>query len=125
MDGLAGKDLIVKVPCGTLVWRRRDTTPPIETKMSRTDDEWPDEVEHKNPMFSSGTAINAVDACNRRANARSSGVYVKPPSPVFSVSIPWAGCVFAVIVAGGVPRVSLANTPCKAETVRVVPVVTV
>ena len=26
-DGKAGKDLIIKVPCGTLVWRRRDTTP--------------------------------------------------------------------------------------------------
>src|SRR5512133_4236441 len=22
MDGIAGKDLIIKVPCGTLVWRR-------------------------------------------------------------------------------------------------------
>lgn len=27
MDGHAGKDLIVKVPCGTLVWRLRDTIP--------------------------------------------------------------------------------------------------
>ena len=28
MDGHAGKDLIVKVPCGTLVWRLASTTPP-------------------------------------------------------------------------------------------------
>ena len=35
MDGHAGKDLIIKVPCGTLVWRLKDTTPPIETKMNR------------------------------------------------------------------------------------------
>ena len=27
MDGHVGKDLIVKVPCGTLVWLQRDTTP--------------------------------------------------------------------------------------------------
>jgi GTPase len=27
MDGHAGKDLIIKVPCGTLVWQLRDTTP--------------------------------------------------------------------------------------------------
>ena len=33
MDGHAGKDLIIKVPCGTLVWLLKDTTPPPETKM--------------------------------------------------------------------------------------------
>jgi GTPase len=27
MDGHAGEDLIIKVPCGTLVWKLRDTTP--------------------------------------------------------------------------------------------------
>ncbi|HEX7859020.1 MAG TPA: GTPase ObgE [Verrucomicrobiae bacterium] len=30
MDGHAGKDLIVKVPCGTLVWKLEDTTPSAE-----------------------------------------------------------------------------------------------
>jgi GTPase len=30
MDGHAGKDLLVKVPCGTLVWRLPSTTPPAE-----------------------------------------------------------------------------------------------
>jgi GTP-binding protein len=39
MDGHAGKDLIIKVPCGTLVWRLKDTTPPIETKIAGDDDE--------------------------------------------------------------------------------------
>jgi GTP-binding protein len=38
MDGHAGKDLIVKVPCGTLVWRLADTTPPIETKKTKDAD---------------------------------------------------------------------------------------
>jgi GTP-binding protein len=39
MDGHAGKDLIIKVPCGTLVWRLADTTPPIETKQAGDEDE--------------------------------------------------------------------------------------
>ena len=39
MDGHAGKDLIIKVPCGTLVWQLSDTTPPIQKKMKREDDE--------------------------------------------------------------------------------------
>ena len=50
-DGLAGKDLIIKVPCGTLVWRLKDTTPPIETKMKKDDD---DEDEDEKPMIGSG-----------------------------------------------------------------------
>ncbi len=53
MDGLAGKDLIIKVPCGTLVWRRKDTTPPIETKM-RSEDEDENEDEKQKPMIGSG-----------------------------------------------------------------------
>ena len=47
MDGHAGNDLIIKVPCGTLVWRLKDTTPPIETKKS--DDGNEDEIEK--PVF--------------------------------------------------------------------------
>jgi GTPase len=43
MDGHAGKDLIVKVPCGTLVWRLKDTTPPMETKAAEDDDADEDE----------------------------------------------------------------------------------
>jgi len=27
MDGHAGKDIVIKVPCGTLVWKLRDTKP--------------------------------------------------------------------------------------------------
>ena len=37
MDGLAGKDLIVKVPCGTLVWRLMSETEPV----SESDEEAP------------------------------------------------------------------------------------
>jgi GTP-binding protein len=37
MDGHAGKDLVIKVPVGTLVWKLEDTTPKPEKKM-RTGD---------------------------------------------------------------------------------------
>ena len=43
MDGHAGDDLIVKVPCGTLVWQIKDTTPAIKTKMAEDGDEDEDE----------------------------------------------------------------------------------
>ena len=64
MDGHAGKDLIVKVPCGTLVWKQRDTTPPPETKMKRHDDEDEEEneagEEGKKPMFASSLSQRPV-----------------------------------------------------------------
>jgi GTPase len=43
MDGHAGDDLIIKVPCGTLVWRLVDTTPPAEGKITADDDDEEDE----------------------------------------------------------------------------------
>jgi GTPase len=49
MDGHAGKDLIVKVPCGTLVWRLADTTPPIETENAE------DESEDEQPVLKTST----------------------------------------------------------------------
>jgi len=49
MDGHAGKDLIVKVPCGTLVWRLADTTPPTETRKTE------DESEDERPVFKTST----------------------------------------------------------------------
>ncbi len=54
MDGHAGKDLIIKVPCGTLVWQLKDTTPPIEKKMRRDDDD-EDEEEAENMMLGTST----------------------------------------------------------------------
>ena len=53
MDGHAGKDLIIKVPCGTLVWRLKDTTPPIEIRMKKEGDE-EDEADEAKPMIGSG-----------------------------------------------------------------------
>jgi GTPase len=55
MDGHAGKDLIVKVPCGTLVWRLKDTTPPIEKKMKSPNDEDEDEDETENLILGTST----------------------------------------------------------------------
>ena len=57
MDGHAGKDQIVKVPCGTLVWRLADTTPPIEKKIKHDDDEDDDEEaeEPAKPLFATST----------------------------------------------------------------------
>src|SRR2546430_6423751 len=39
MDGHAGSDLVVKVPCGTLVWRLPSTTPSEQVSHSHDDDE--------------------------------------------------------------------------------------
>ena len=55
MDGHAGKDLIIKVPCGTLVWQLTDTTPPIEKKMRRDDDDEEDEEQSENMMLGTST----------------------------------------------------------------------
>jgi GTP-binding protein len=62
MDGHAGKDLIIKVPCGTLVWQIKNTTPPIEKKMKRADDDDDDEQENEkeNPLFKTGTGLRPV-----------------------------------------------------------------
>jgi GTP-binding protein len=56
-DGRAGKDLIIKVPCGTLVWRLKDTTPAIQKKMVSPDDvdEDQDEEESENMMLGTST----------------------------------------------------------------------
>lgn len=44
MDGHAGKDLLVKVPCGTLVWKLPSAGPPIETPEA-------EDEEGKRPML--------------------------------------------------------------------------
>ena len=41
MDGHAGKDLIIKVPCGTLVWRPPETHAPAPEESEESDDEPP------------------------------------------------------------------------------------
>src|SRR6266436_3019692 len=54
MDGHAGKDLIIKVPCGTLVWRNPAPPKPAEEN-SEDDDDEAEDAPAKNPMFSTST----------------------------------------------------------------------
>jgi GTP-binding protein len=54
MDGHAGKDLIIKVPCGTLVWRIPASSPP-ETISEEDEDDEAEDAPEKNPMFSTST----------------------------------------------------------------------
>ncbi|HZL78168.1 MAG TPA: hypothetical protein VFC17_04895 [Candidatus Limnocylindrales bacterium] len=54
MDGHAGKDLIIKVPCGTLVWLRSGGVAPVEEKVDDENDE-ADEIPSARPMFGSST----------------------------------------------------------------------
>jgi GTP-binding protein len=50
MDGHAGKDLIIKVPCGTLVWKF-PSPPPAPEKLEPEEDENEDEAGDEKPMF--------------------------------------------------------------------------
>ena len=54
MDGLAGKDLIIKVPCGTLVWKL-PAAPGLESTETGEDDE--DEARPKLHISTSGRGI--------------------------------------------------------------------
>src|SRR5665213_2011456 len=54
MDGHAGKDLIIKVPCGTLVWKL-PSAKPVEKIEDEDDEDDEAEQENKNPMFSTST----------------------------------------------------------------------
>jgi GTP-binding protein len=56
MDGPAGKDLIIKVPCGTLVWK----TPDQPEAPHETHDEDEDEPEQKKPLFATSTSKRPV-----------------------------------------------------------------
>lgn len=57
MDGHAGKDLVIKVPVGTLVWKLEDTTPKPEKKMRSGDgDEDEDDGEEDEDVKGGGDA---------------------------------------------------------------------
>jgi len=58
MDGLAGEDLIIKVPCGTLVWKIRDTTPPPELPSKK--DQESSSSEKSRPLIQTGKGGHAV-----------------------------------------------------------------
>jgi GTP-binding protein len=77
MDGHAGGDLLVKVPCGTLVWLLKDTTPPPE-RMSKEEDEDEDEEEVKNPVMSGSGSRRPVIRSARGAVAREIDLSAEP-----------------------------------------------
>ena len=66
MDGPAGKDIIIPVPCGTLVWKLRDLTP-VEGADDEDDDE--DDEEPSPRLIPSGTAQRPVMRLSGRNQA--------------------------------------------------------
>ncbi len=60
MDGLAGKDLIVKVPCGTMVWRLPSATKPLEEKAEDLDMDELEDTHVENPLFKTGTGKRPI-----------------------------------------------------------------
>ena len=60
MDGHAGKDLIIKVPCGTLVWQLASATPPPVMEEDEDEEDGDSEEAGKNPLFSTGTSQRPV-----------------------------------------------------------------
>jgi len=54
MDGHAGKDLVVKVPCGTLVWRSSGNAGILPTAKPGKDFEDENEADGVRPMFATG-----------------------------------------------------------------------
>ena len=56
MDGHAGKDLVIKVPCGTLVWKLASEIPPA----SEEENEDEDEDDNDKPTFKTSTSGRPV-----------------------------------------------------------------
>jgi GTP-binding protein len=77
MDGHAGKDLIIKVPCGTLVWKL-PSAKPIE-KIEDEDEDDKAEQENKNPMFSTSTGKRPL--LRRAASGRALEVDLSKDDP--------------------------------------------
>ena len=68
MDGIAGKDLIIKVPCGTMVWRLPSTTP-REVEPEESSDEVEEESDDENPLLKSSTGQRPVIRSSAGARA--------------------------------------------------------
>lgn len=58
MDGLAGKDLVIKVPCGTLVWKLPTAAAPEEEPAHA--EEEADDAESAKPLFRTSGSQRAV-----------------------------------------------------------------
>jgi GTP-binding protein len=60
MDGIAGKDLIVKVPCGTMVWRLPSAAKPAAEEGEEMDMEALGDTHVENPLFKTGTGKRPI-----------------------------------------------------------------
>src|SRR5678815_4108422 len=58
MDGAAGKDIVIQVPCGTLVWKLRDTKPAAEDDDDEDEDSKNDKADRN--VISSSTGQRPV-----------------------------------------------------------------
>ncbi|MBI3880768.1 MAG: GTPase ObgE [Verrucomicrobia bacterium] len=72
MDGHAGKDLLVKVPCGTLVWRLPAAPPPVDVP-PLPEDENKDEDEDEDEESERRGSPPMLTSSSKRAVIRSSG----------------------------------------------------
>jgi GTPase len=77
MDGKAGKDLIIKVPCGTLVWRFASDNPPSDEEQSTPDDPMPRSIKlatGQRPVLRHGSGGRAMEIDLSKSE--------EPPAPV-------------------------------------------
>jgi len=70
MDGKAGKDIVIKVPCGTMVWRIKDTTPKIELLPKRIGPSGAP-IDPERPRISPRSKPQAQDATSEDADSAS------------------------------------------------------
>jgi GTP-binding protein len=76
-DGLAGKDLVIKVPCGTLVWRV-PTTPVVEEPAVISDDPAP-------ALFNASSSGRPIIRTARKAHALEFNLAETPEKDVVAV----------------------------------------
>jgi GTP-binding protein len=81
MDGHAGKDLVVKVPCGTLVWKLTNGTPPLEAKGKAQTSAQPAfsaSTSHR-PLFRSAASARALELDLAEDNPHAAGPSAPKP----------------------------------------------
>jgi GTPase len=78
MDGRAGKDILVKVPCGTLVWKLRDTKP-VEGEEENEDE---DEARSEKAVLQVGSASRPVIRSAHGAQAMEYNLEEEEDTPI-------------------------------------------
>jgi GTP-binding protein len=78
MDGHAGEDLVIKVPCGTLVWKSASAPAPVEEVEEEDDDESPATFKTstgKRPLIRSARGATAQEIDLSKEDAGSSSTH--------------------------------------------------